>query len=138
MTRLLPSLAFIVLAACGTTTRFTPTNPSPRPMQERDPGSVHVYTTGHPEIPYIEVGVIQSRQSSELSSHEMPEIIQEMRKKAARIGCDGVIINGANNTVVGHQNVDGSGSTSTLEGYWGACIMYEQPRERSAEVAPAS
>lgn len=137
MHRFLPALALVIATACGTTTRFSPTNPSPRPMQPRDPGSVHVYTTGHPDVPFTEVGVIQSRQSSRLSLHEMPEIIREMRKKAANIGCDGVIINGANNTVVGHENTDGSGSTGTLEGYWGACIMYEAPRGASAAVAPA-
>lgn len=117
--------ALLSATACGTTTQFTPTNPSPRAMQSKSPDQVHVYTSSMPERPFTEVGIIQSRQSSELSLDEMPEIIQEMRKEAAKIGCDGVILNGTNNKTVGHHDRHG-GSTNTLEGYWGTCIMYQE------------
>lgn len=113
----------IVAAACGTTTRFTPTNPSPRAMQPRHPQSVQMFTSSAPEAPFVEVGIIQARQSSELSFDDMPEIIQELRIRAAEIGCDGVIINGASDKVVGGGDHHGS-STTTLEGFWGACIMF--------------
>ena len=136
MFRLLSVFVIACVAACGTTTQFTPTNPSPRQMQPRDPATVHVYSAGKPDVPYVEVGIIQARQSSEFSTHNMPEIIGEMRARAAEIGCDGVIINGANNTVVGHEDLIGPGSTDTLEGFWGACVMYEAPRE-AATTPPA-
>lgn len=120
---LLLASSLAAVAACGTTTQFAPTNPSPRPMAPRHPDTVQVFTTGNPEVPYVEVGIIQSRQSSRLSLHEMPEMIRELRKEAAKIGCDGVILNGANNTTEGHV-IDGDGSAGTLEGFWGACIMW--------------
>ena len=111
------------LLACGTTTHYTPTNAPPRQMRAKPANQVHVYTTGKPKVAYAEVGIIQSRQSSRMSLHDMPQIIAKMRKEAARRGCDGVIINGTNNKVVGHHDEYG-GSTGTLEGYWGACIVY--------------
>lgn len=129
------SFAFAVIAlvtsACGTTTHFTPTNPSPKNMVPKAPEQVHVYTTGNPQVEYVEVGIIQSRQSSRMSTHDMPEIIQEMRKEAGELGCDGVIINGAADTTVGHHDEDG-GSTGTLEGFWGACIVYGSYETASA------
>ena len=120
---MLALLAAVAVSACGTTTHYKPTNPSPRPMHAKPANQVHVYTTGKPKIAYAEVGIIQSRQSSRLSLDDMPEIIQEMRKEAGKRGCDAVIINGANNTTVGHHDAYG-GSTGTLEGFWGACIVY--------------
>jgi hypothetical protein len=121
----------LALAACGTTTQFVSTNPSPRQMHPRPVSSVAVFTASRPEIPYIEVGILQSRQSSGFSSDQMPEIIGAMRKEAAHIGCDGVIVNGAADTTESHETttvsrhaVTHSGSTQTLQGYWGTCIMY--------------
>lgn len=125
--RLALPVAAALLAACGTTTRFVATNPSPRPLTPRPAAEVHVYTTGAPALAYVEVGILQARQSSDFSTHEMPEIIAELRAEAGKIGCDGVIINGTADTAHGSTVVtrDGvSSSHSTLEGYWGACIVY--------------
>ena len=129
MRSLLACLAFA--AACGTTTRFIATNPSPRPLQPRAPESVAVFTTGHPDVPYVEVGIIQGRQSSSVSFDEMPGIIAAMRTDAARSGCDALIINGASDKVVGDRH-----STDTLEGFWGACVVYMQPADRAVATAP--
>ena len=139
MRSLLPAL-LLAAAACGTTTRFVATNPSPRPLQARAAETVDVYTTGAPSVAYTEVGIIQSRQSSELSRDDMPEIIQKMRGEAAKIGCDGVIINGASDKVVGSGYGDAHGSSSstdTLEGFWGACIVY-LPQGEAAPGATAA
>lgn len=126
------SLSLFTLIACGTTTRFTPTNPSPRPMAARAPATVHVFTS-QPQIPYVEVGILQSRQSSQLSSHDMPEIVSAMRGEAAKIGCDGVIINGASDKVVSEHVLTDGNSSTTLEGFWGTCIMYSEPGPVAAQ-----
>jgi hypothetical protein len=112
-------------AACGTTTSYSPTNPSPRAMQPRAPEQVYVYTTALPQVPFVEVGIIVSRQSSTMSVHRMPEILAAMRKEAARLGCDGLIINGVNNTV--DNSLNDVSFNSTREGFWGVCIMYLEP-----------
>ena len=46
-------------------------------------------------------------------------------------GRDGIIIKGTSDTTVGHQDKDG-GSTGTLEGFWGACIVYGSNATASA------
>ena len=82
-----PALIVALLTvACGTTTQWVPTNPSPRPLQPRHPSTVEIWTTGVPNRPYTEVGIITARQSSELSVDDMPEIINELRAEAASIG----------------------------------------------------
>jgi hypothetical protein len=140
VTRLTSITLFVVVAAagCGTTTRYTPTNSPPRAMTSRSVETVEVYTSSLPTRPFVEVGIIQSRQSSGLSFDEMPEIIGEMRGYAAKRGCDGLIINGASDKVEGTSSASTtttggkaptssttvSNSTTTLEGFWGACIMY--------------
>lgn len=117
------SALVLALAACGTTSRFTPTNPSPHALQPKPAEAVHVYTSGPPQIAYVEVGIIQSRQSSEFSSDKMPEVIQKMRAEAGRQGCDGVIINGPNNEIRNSFWLE-QDDVHTLEGFWGACIVY--------------
>ncbi|MEM9493155.1 MAG: hypothetical protein AAGC55_28660 [Myxococcota bacterium] len=119
------ALFAVTSTACGTTVQFTPTNPSPTAMQPRPPGEVHVYTSSRPEVPFVEVGIIQARQSRQFSLDDLPEIINSMRIEAANIGCDGVIINGTDGKTVGGSST-GDGTVSTLEGYWGSCIMYRQ------------
>lgn len=123
--------AAAALSACGTTSYYTQTNPAPKRMVAKPASAVHVYTTGKPKIAYTEVGIIQSRQSSEFSVDEMPQIIAEMRKEAGRRGCDGIIINGTSNKTVGGGTHHGS-SVNTLEGYWGACIVYGDYRSSTA------
>jgi hypothetical protein len=125
-TRLLALLA-VTAAACGTTTRFVATNPSPRPMKPKAAHLVHIYTTGAPEAAYVEVGILQARQESGFSTDDMPAIIRQMRGRAASIGCDGLIINGAADKQSGSVFVSDDAITSsshTLEGFWGACIVY--------------
>ena len=117
----------LLFAACGTTTQWVPTNPSPRPLGPRDPMTVEIWTTGVPNRAYTEVGIITARQSSELSTDDMPQIINELRAKAAEIGCDAVMLQGKDDKVVGGSSTHhgtGGGSTTTLEGYWGACLVY--------------
>jgi len=133
-------LAMLLITACGTTTQFAATNHSPRPLTARPADSVVVFATGLPDRPFVEVGLIQARQSSEFSADEMPEIIAEMRAEAGRRGCDGLVINGASDsssssTTVSHHAV--TSSSKTLEGFWGACIVFDNdPPPIAAQSAP--
>ena len=122
----------LVAAACGTTTRFIATNPAPHPIASRPAASVAVFTTGHPDVPYVEVGIIQGRQSSTVSFDEMPGIIAAMRADAGKAGCDALIINGSSDKVVGDRH-----STDTLEGFWGACVVYMNAPAAAVATAPA-
>jgi hypothetical protein len=120
-------LSMLFLTACGTTTQFAATNPAPRPLTARPAQSVTVFATGLPDRPFVEVGIIQARQSSEFSVDEMPEILAEMRGEAAKQGCDGLVINGtrdaqSSSTTMTRHAV--TSSSKTLEGFWGACIVF--------------
>ena len=130
------SLTLILVAGCGTTVQYVPTNASPVALEPRSPEQVQVFTSGPPAAPFVEVGIIQARQSTTLSVHEMPEIIAEMRKDAGKRGCHGLVITGANNTVSGGSGsatgaVFGDSSVDTKEGFSGACIVF------TGEPAPA-
>jgi len=130
----MPRLAFalvLALAACGATTRFVATNPSPRPLAPRPPAAVQVFTSGRPAIPYVEVGVLQGRQGGLIvtGADAMPEIVTKMRADAAAIGCDGLIINGSADRVEGTST-----GPTTVQGFWGACIVFLAP-ERAAPGA---
>jgi hypothetical protein len=128
------SFAIAALAGCGTTTQFASTNPSPRPLVPRPAAEVLVFASSLPAAPFVEVGIIQARQSSELSGDEMPDIIAEMRRVAGQRGCDALVLNGARDRMSSSSSVTttGSGTTSssnttTLEGYWGTCIVFVEP-----------
>jgi hypothetical protein len=134
-------LAMLFVTACGTTTQFAATNHSPRPLSPRPVDSVVVFATGLPDRPFVEVGLIQARQSSEFSVDEMPEILAEMRTEAARQGCDGLVINGtrdaqSSSTTVSRHGM--SSSSKTLEGFWGACIVFDNDPPPALAAAPAA
>ncbi len=131
MTRTLATIGLLAfLAGCGTTVQFTPTNASPRPLVARSADSVAIITTGTPNQPYVEVGLLEARQESAASSDEMPEIIQAMRQEAATIGCDAVVLNGRADTYQSSVHTDSQGrvhgSGTTLEGYIGTCIVFAE------------
>jgi hypothetical protein len=113
--------ALLALAACGYQSQYMPTNPPPRPMQARAPETVELFTaSGKPSRPYVEVGILQTRQGDGESGY-LPHILDAMREEAAKIGCDALVVNGASPEVVG-----GEEGTRTYQGFWGACILYVQ------------
>ena len=124
-----------LIAGCGTTTRFAKINPAPRPMVPRPLSSVQVFAASMPTRPYVEVGIVQGRRSSEYSSHGMPQIINEMKRKAARLGCDALVVKGPHSAV--QSDLIGvlldTHTLSTLEGFWGVCVYW-----RSEQVAQTS
>jgi len=116
--------ALLALAACGTTTRFAPLNSSPHPLAPRPAATVQVLTTSLPAQPYVEIGIIQGTQQSELSLDEMPQIIATMRVEAGRRGCDALVLNGPNNTSPGIGQITASDHPRALQGFWGTCVVF--------------
>lgn len=103
--------------------RYQATNRSPRPMTPRPFDSVEVYTVSFPQRPFVEVGILEAQQESELSLDAPPEVLAKLRERAAAQGCDAIIMNGANDAVLGHGDRRHSHVT-TLRGYRATCIMY--------------
>jgi hypothetical protein len=122
-------LACSLFGACFGATQVTHTNTPPRTLAPRPPAEVHIFTTAPPTVPYLEVAIIESN----LGASEVPKHIAALRDEAARIGCDGVVIN--------NRNSDNDPS----RGYWGACIVYTDTadpgataRRESIPVPPAT
>jgi hypothetical protein len=118
---LLPALALV--SACGTATRYMQTAPSPRPLTARSEASVTIFTDTAPTVPYVEVGLIQGRQSTQWSHADTFDIYNEMREDAARVGCDAIIVTGS----ASRQIRDINGRRQVLEGYVASCVVYLPP-----------
>ena len=113
------ALATLLFAACGTTITQTGINAPPHAMPPRPVESVEVVTSALPARPHRDVAILEAKQSSGFSLDRMPEIITELRKRAAALGCDGLVIQGPNNSTQGDRN-----GTYTLHGFVGTCIAY--------------
>jgi hypothetical protein len=101
--------ATAVLLACGTRVTYTQLNTPPAQMVPRHAAGVQVFTTGAP-----------------YSQDRQPQILDKLRQRAAEVGCDGIILLGSNDSVVGSVS-GGMGWTTTLAGYRATCIMFYQP-----------
>jgi hypothetical protein len=83
------------------------------------------------------MGLLEAKQQSQYSVDDQGAIINELRAKAGEVGCDGVIILGSADTVVGATSTTTENQTSpststgtsrtsvhTLKGYRASCIVY--------------
>lgn len=110
------------LSGCGTAISFVPTNTAPRPMHPRAPQEVAVFSTLPPR-PYMEVALLEARQESGYSLDSNEDVIAKLRAAAAQHGCDGLLMTGSADSVVGSSN-HGTGSVSTLKGYKASCLVW--------------
>ncbi len=114
------ALAWVmVLAACATSVTYTPLNPSPHGRRPLGKGGPDVYMSSAPDRTFTEIGMLEAQQESAYSSDEAADIIRELKAEAVRYGCEGLIIVGANDRVVGTKS-----GVMTLKGYRATCIVY--------------
>lgn len=123
----------IPLGACGTTVHYAATNASPRSLASRPSQTVEVFTATMPERPFVEVGLLEAQQSSAVSFDDQPAVLAKLREEAGRIGCDGLVLLGANDSVVGGGGKQSS-HTATLKGYRATCVVYRD----AAPTTPAA
>ncbi len=124
------TLLALVATSCAVKTSYTPTNTPPRPLQAKNPSEVQVFTSALPSRPFTDIGLIKAQERAFSSEGQL---IPSMRSQAARVGCDGLVIQGSNNKVVGGQN-----GVSTREGLWGSCIVWTAPATPSTVAATPS
>lgn len=124
----LRSLLPIVLlaAACGTSTKHTILNPSPRPMTPRPAETVELFSSGAPTTPHVDVALIEVEESSSWSQADTPDMLKALRARGAALGCDAVVVGGAASRDTG---INDWSATPELEkrarrGFWGTCIVY--------------
>jgi hypothetical protein len=129
--RILVSASLFIAACVTTNSSVQPTNPSPRPLSPRPVMSVEVFTVSRPSRPFVEVAIIKASGSSQGDASK--GLVHEMRSEAARVGCDGIVVNGGAETVAPHDGMGG-----TVLGYSSACIVYTDAPARPATPAPAA
>jgi hypothetical protein len=120
--------ATLLLAGCGTTIHEMALNSPDHPMTPKDPGAVEVFMSQRPSRPYAEVAMLEAQQSSEYSTDAPEAVIVKLREYAAQKGCDGLVINGGDDTTVGNGSTyrgTGSMHVRTLKGYRATCIVYK-------------
>src|SRR5579863_7942781 len=69
-----------------------PLNAPPHPMTARTPDSVEVFTAGPPTRPRVDVAVLVNNITT--------DPLGDLRRRAAALGCDGLVIDGSTNTCI--------------------------------------
>jgi hypothetical protein len=116
-------LAVLSVAGCGVHVEVIKLNPPDHVISPKDPANVKVFTSGGPSRPYTEAYMLNSTQEA-FSASRTPEIIEEMRKKAAELGCDALIITGSNDTTLYGSPHSFTETARIYKGFHGSCIMY--------------
>ncbi|HEX8795213.1 MAG TPA: hypothetical protein VF765_29900 [Polyangiaceae bacterium] len=116
-----PSLfaTLLLSAACGHYTSFTPTHKPPHPLSARAPETVEFFSVGEPARRYVEVGVLVSGHDSAFSTSSELEVVGALRKQAADIGCDGVLLTDERNHVFVATD-----QAWTKKDFYAVCIVY--------------
>lgn len=122
-------LALVLAAGCGTSIHTTPINPAPRPMAPRDPASVELFTSGAPQRAHVDVAFIEAEESSSFSTHGTPEMLNELRQKGARLGCDAVVIGGLTSRDPGVTDTESwlVENPKGRKGVFATCIVFTEP-----------
>jgi hypothetical protein len=129
-------LAAVLLAACGPTISSSHLNDSPRAMQRRLPSTVELFTTRVPDRPYVEVAMIETRQGH-MTGETSEDVFDMLRGQAAEMGCDGVVLLGANDAVESDPTSSGPRTrVRTLHGYRGTCIMWRDADPAAKAASP--
>ncbi|WP_437996298.1 hypothetical protein WMF26_35105 [Sorangium sp. So ce185] len=123
------TLSLGLAAGCGGVhSSYVPTAGSPRAVQPRPTEDVEVFLS-RPERPFHEVGMIEVQQSA-LSSAGANALVNELRRVAGQQGCEGVLLSGANDGVLGH-GYRAPGSVRTLKGYRGTCLVFKDTQQHA-------
>jgi hypothetical protein len=114
------AVVVLIVSACGSTTSYQALNRSPRPMTRRPAQSVEVFMLKMPSREFVEVGLLHTEQTSDMSGTSPAELAGLLRAEAAEIGCDGVVMQAADGQYAG-----GFALTSyTSRAFRASCIMW--------------
>jgi hypothetical protein len=120
-------------SACGPQIRYSGTQASPVPMRPRAPEQVELYRELPPERPHAEVGFFSARDEED----DKP-LIAAFRKRAAKMGCDAIVIGGSAD--MDDDEFEGMGAKKKKKKKGApmlraACVVWT-PEEPVAQVKP--
>ena len=116
-------LAAFALGGCGIQTTATVLHSPPHPLQPRGAETVELFSSAAPARPHVDVAFIEATEQSWGSSASVAQIMNELRKRAAQLGCDGVVI-GSRFARVDDLNTLLTGNAHDVQGLTGTCIVY--------------
>lgn len=119
-------LAFASLlfaSACGTSVRYSSLQAPPHTLVSRPPATVEV-CENEPTRGYVTVGIIETQPDSMYAETRMsPELVEEMRRRAARAGCDALVMQGS---APAPASTLGGRAVASVS-YRAACVVYTTP-----------
>jgi hypothetical protein len=84
----------LMVSGCGTSVSETYINGPPGTTIPRSPGSVRIYASGPPARPHTDVAILEVEQAHGLNEQGTALMIDRLRRRAAQLGCDGVVVGG--------------------------------------------
>jgi hypothetical protein len=113
-----------LLSACtATTINYSPLNPSPRALAPRPSASVEVFSSGPPDRPHVDVGMITVEEGNNGEESSPQELLTLLRQNAARQGCDALVVSPPSSKT----DSDLFAYTHSRWVYSGTCVVYRAP-----------
>jgi hypothetical protein len=118
-------LSMLLWCGCGgPTLSFARTSTPPHELRPQPPEKVEIFMAAPPSRPYVELGMLESSVMFDGDNADsMPELINDMREYAGRLGCDALVILGKNDGVTTGFGKHG-GASAKYKGYRGSCLVY--------------
>src|SRR5688500_13685642 len=96
------AIGFLLVGCRSMSSDYVPMKPAPRPMAPRAGEQVEVFMADAPTRPFVEVGMVEVQE--ERGDYSSGELIAALRSRAGEAGCDGLILLGDNDEVVGSSS----------------------------------
>jgi hypothetical protein len=131
----------VCLGGCAETTvaytplNYTPLNQPPHDLKPRAPEQIQIFSSGAPERPHVDVGLLSVQEGS--GGYEtQASLIDALRQSAAAKGCDALMLMPPRTT---RTPTDFPGPLDTVyQVYSATCIVYltTEPGDATARFAP--
>lgn len=112
----------LLVAGCAPQVFYTPVVRSPRPLTARPVEEVETFLVTPPSRPHTDVGVLQVTGAG----FGTKELIRVLRARAARVGCDALLI----------TSIDLRVSDATSPSIQGSCVVYNDVSAAAPAAAP--
>ncbi len=123
------------IVGCGTSIETTSLSSAPRPLYQRDPATVELYSSGAPTRPHVDFALLRADQVNGGSSADTGEMVTQLRAQAAKMGCDAIVLGAATK----RAGIPPSSSLYFLDpgahGMSATCLVYEPAKQLA--LAPA-
>lgn len=109
-------------------------------MAPRDPATVELFTSGPPHRPYVDVALLEAEEESSMSTDGTPEMLTELRKRGAAMGCDAIVIGGISSRDPGLNDGETwlNENPKGRKGIYATCIAYTSADAMQAGVTAST